>query len=310
VSLGDVIYVTDGEVVPGMLPVVKKASAEAAPATKPADPGAPAQPEGGLDLLVRIPKKAHVLMDPMDLEPVGEIRVERRGSKRHIDGLLTMKGGWLSLGGRRHALDHGTIKFDDAHPGGEMDLWFGRKESETTLRDLSKASAGDEVTIHLEGPLDNRRTTLGGAGSPGTLFDLLSVHNAGRTRYLSQPDLPSGAVVEYPQHDNLLLLSYLAVNVPSLLFLDKVSAWSDVYDGRSNQAYGRIEHFEAEGYAADGKVRVRAAQEPPQAGASGAHLDVDWLWVNDAGTAVGVGVSAGDRLGGGPGFFVEWSSDD
>jgi hypothetical protein len=301
VSLGDVYYV-EGEVKAGVLPVAKKA------------PEPPATPEGasqgGLDLVVRIPRKVHILQDPMDLWPVGEIRVERRGEKRHIDGLLTMQDGWLSLGGRKHPLERGTIRFDDEHPGGVMDLWFARTEHETTLREVSRASAGEDVTIHLEGPLDARRTTLGGAGSPGTLFDLLSVHNAGRTRYHSQPDLPSGAVVEYPQHDNLLLLSYLAVNVPHLLFLDKVSAWSDVYDGRSNQAYGRIEHFEAEGYAADGKVRVRAAQEPPAAGASGAHLDVDWLWVNDAGTAVGIGVSAGDRLGGGPGFFVEWSSED
>ena len=43
----------------------------------------------------------------------------------------------------------------------------------------------------------------------------------------------------------------------------------------------------------------------------GSEVDVayDWLFVNTARTLFGVGVRAGSRVGGGPGMFFEWSSD-
>jgi hypothetical protein len=246
----------------------------------------------------------------MNLYAIGSIDVKRRGDSRTIDGKLTMVGGDLSLGGKKHALERGTIVFDADSPGGAMDLLFARRESNAALRDVSRASAGDSVTIHLEGPLDNRRTTLGGAGSPGTLFDLLSMHNAGRPRYKSEPDLPATNSPQFPQHDNLLLVSYLSVNVPHLLFLDKVSAWADAYDERGTRSYGRIEHYESEGYAADGNLRVRMVGRPRGAGQSAAEMQVDYLFFNTRQTAFGVGASAGSRLGGGPGIVFEWSSED
>jgi hypothetical protein len=313
VSKGDVIYLKRG-MTPGKLPVPLVALEGEAE-----DPFAEERqqkkkkkkkPVTGLDVNVRIPNKAHILQHPMNLYTVGAIHIKRRGNQRSINGKLNMVGGDLSLGGRKHQLVKGHIIFDEECKGGCMDLLFARKEVPVALRSISKASGGDTVNIHLEGPLSARVTTLSGAGSPGTLFDLLSMHNAGRPRYVSQPDLPATAATEFPQHFNLLMLSYFSVNVPHLLFLDRVAAWSDAYDGRATGSYGQIRHYRSEGYYADGKFRVRGEMRPRGAGQSQGEVGFEYLFSNTPQTAIGVGVNVGTRGGGGPGVFFEWSSED
>ena len=309
-STGDLIYIDDDHPIPGRLPVPKR---EAAPGeSAAASDKLPEGPERGLDVRVRLGDQVHVMLpNPMNLFPVGEIAIRKRDSGVRVAGDLKVVKGDLALGGRRHDLQRGRIYFLEGEcAGGCLDLLFARKEHDATLRDISEASGGETVNIRLEGPISNRRTTLSGAGSPGTLYDLLSVHNAGRPRFASQPDMPATATVQYPQQNNLLLMSYLAVNVPHLLFLDKVAAWSDIYDGRGTATYGQVQHFEAEGYNAEGNLRVRGVTRPPEAGASQAELQLDWLWSHTPQTAFGVGIGAGDRLGGGPGVFFEWSSKD
>ncbi len=309
-SLGDVIFLDGSKQAPGKLPVPKRAAKNPINEYTAAmlQPG----PERGLNLRVRIPKKAHVLLpNPMNLYVAGEILVRRRGAGRRIDGEMNVLSGDLALGGRKHLLKEGAIYFAEGEcASGCMDLLFARRQHNATLRDISQASGGETVDIHIQGPLAARRTTLSGAGSPGTLYDVLSVHNVGRQRYVGQPDMPATSTAEFPQQDNLLMLSYLAVNVPNLLFLDKVAAWADAYDDRSTQSYGRLQHYEAEGYGAGGDYRVRAVTRPAGAGQSSAELQLDWLWSNTSRSAFGVGVAAGDRLGGGAGLFFEWSSKD
>lgn len=311
-SLGDVIYLDETLQPPGKLPV-SAAALEAGGADpfaeQQADPAAE-QPQRGLDVHVAIPHDIHLLLFPMDLYGHGAIDVSRRGDHTAVDGKITMVDGFLALGGRKHALQKGHFLFTDEHPGGFMELWFARREHDATLRDISEASGGQDVKIHMKGPLNDRKTTLHGAGSPGTLYDLLSVHNAGRPRFLAQPDMPASVTVEYPQHGNLLMLSYLASNVPHMLFLDKIAAWSDAYDGRGTIDYGEMRHLQAEGYNEAGTMRVRAEVRPRGAGQSASALGLDWLWVNTPQTAIGVGVEAGSRLGGGPSLFFEWSSKD
>ncbi|MBW2529571.1 MAG: translocation/assembly module TamB domain-containing protein [Deltaproteobacteria bacterium] len=313
-SLGDVIYLDETLQPPGKLPVSAKALEEDAKdpfaEEQASNEAAQAAPESGLDVHVDIPNDIHLLMFPMDLFGHGGIDVSRRGDKTMVNGKITMVDGFLALGGRKHKLRKGHFLFNDDYPGGFLELWFARREHNATLRDISEASGGQVVKIHMKGPLNKRKTTLHGAGSPGTLYDLLSVHNAGRQRFLAQPDMPASITVEYPQHPNLLLLSYLATNVPHMLFLDKVAAWSDAYDGRGTTAYGEVRHLEAEGYNESGSLRVRAEVRERGAGQSASELGLDWLWVNTPQTAVGVGVNAGSRLGGGPGLFFEWSSKD
>ncbi len=311
VSKGDVIYLKKG-MTAGKLPVPLIAL-EAEAEDPFADEGSKQKkkaPETGMDITVRIPNKVHILQSPLDLYAVGGLKIKRRGNKRTINGKLDAVEGELSLGGKIHKLVRGHFLFNKACAGGCMDLLFARKEHPSTMRDISKASGGETVNIHLQGPLSARVTTLGGAGSPGTLFDLLSVHNAGRQRYTSGPDLPATNTTDYPQHFNLLLLSYLSVNVPHLLFLDRVAAWSDAYDGRGTGSYGQYRHYRSEGYYADDKVRVRGEMRPPGPGQSEAELGLEYLFTNTPQTAIGVGVTVGTRGGGGPGVFLEWSSKD
>ncbi|MEM6789526.1 MAG: hypothetical protein AAF715_18545 [Myxococcota bacterium] len=266
--------------------------------------------DDGLDVKVRFSRKAAISLGQLQLVTDGEIDIKRRGRGRKITGKLDMHGGSVFLGGRFHKLVNGYIEFDEKNPGGYADLLFARREHNATLRDISKASGGRVVKIHIAGPLSDRKITLNGAGSPGTLYDLLSVHNAGRVRYQTQPDLPASMNAQFPQFNNLLVLSFFAVNLPGALVMDKVNGWADPYDGRGTERYGRVQNYEAEGYARDGSFRVRVVTNPPRAGQSDAEMTFDVLFTNTPQAAFGVGVSGGSRGGGGPGIFFEWSSED
>ena len=310
-SSGDIIELKDG-MEPGKLPlpIAKQPSTEdEAPEPEAPREDAPKGPPTGLDLHVSIPNEARVLLAPLDLVVKGDIALTRRGASKELKGELAVVDGSLSLGGKKHQLQDGKIVFENDCVAC-VELLYGKKPPETTLREASRASAGELVTIRLQGPLTDRTTTLGGTVSPGTLYDLLSAHNAGRPWHKSEPDMPATITVEYPHYENLLLLSYLSVNVPQFLFMDKVGAWADAYDGRSTESYGKITRYEAEGYSEDGDFRVRATARPPQAGSSENELSFDWMFANTPQTAFGVGVTGGDRLGGGPGIFFEWSSKD
>lgn len=316
-SLGDVYRVGGEAPAIGKLPVPasvsKKAEqakkAAAAPGPTVADAGGAPAEETGLDVTVTLPPRAHILQSPMDLYAKGGLSVKVRPEGRTVRGRIDMVGGSLSLGGQDHPLKRGHIFFDEKCPTGCLDLFFAKRIEDGALRDVSLASAGDEITIHMTGPLSDRKTVLGGAASPGTLFDLLSVHNAGRSRYVTEPDLPATMTAQFPQHDNLLLLSYLGVNLPHMLFMDRVAAWADPYDGP--RAYGRVQHLEIEAYDDARSRRVRVVSRPPEAGASESEVQLDWLFSEPGSRAeFGVGVEAGSRLGGGPGVFFEWSSED
>jgi hypothetical protein len=53
---------------------------------------------------------------------------------------------------------------------------------------------------------------------------------------------------------------------------------------------------------------VRAVARPTTPGRSTAELQLDHMFLRDARRALGIGVRAGDRLGGGVGLVLEWSS--
>ena len=325
VHAGDVLFLGDADVALGKLPVPtavkekadreraeKARSAAALPvvaagAVAATAPTAAAEPTG-FDLEVHVAPGSRLLFSPIDVTTGGDLRVEIRPEGRKIRGKLAMTKGELSLGGKMHPLKQGSWVFDDAHPAGEVDLTFERQLPPWALRDVSEASAGTSLRIHMTGPVTDRKTVLSGAGSPGTLFDLLSMHNVGRERFYSEADLPESVAVEFPQHSGLLALSFISVNLPHLLFLDRVAAWADSFDGP--RAYGRLEHYEAERYFADGKGRVRAAKRPAGVGRSEAELEVDYLFMNEPRVLFGVGATGGSRGGGGPSVVLEWSSKD
>jgi hypothetical protein len=290
--------------------VAAKAAATAGAGAS-AEPEAPGEPEHGLDILVHLPKPIHALQPPLDLRARGELAIHSRPSGRKIEGELTAIGGALALGGRDHELDKGRIWFDQSScTKGCLDLWFHHTIHRAALRDVSLASAGgDAIRIHMFGPLDNRTTVLSGAASPGTLFDLLSAHNAAHSRYVSEPDLPATEAVQFPQYNQLLVVGFLAVNLPHLLFLDRFSGWADAYDDAGS--YGRIQHYEAERYFADGQLRLELEARPPTPGMSEAEVGLHYLLTPPESRALfGIGGTAGSRLGGGPGIVFEWSSEE
>ncbi len=305
VHVGDLFFVGKGPAI-GKLPVPeKKEEKQAAPASEPADAGPP-PPESGLDAEIRIAKGAKLLQSPIELHPSGTITLKIRPEGRTIRGKLDMAGGELSLGGKMHPLTRGTLTFDEKRPTGWIDLWFTRELPPWTLRNVSRASGGKDIEIHMFGPLADRRTVLAGAG-PGALFDLLSLHNVGRERFVTDADLPESDTVEFPQHQGLLTLSFLSVNLPHLLFLDRVAAYSDKLDGP--KAYGQLDRYEGDRYFADGHGRIRAARRPPDVGRSEAEVEALYLFENTPQLLFGIGGAAGSRGGGGPGVVLEWSSE-
>ncbi|MFO0552874.1 MAG: translocation/assembly module TamB domain-containing protein [Polyangiaceae bacterium] len=315
VAVGDVMYVGDADVKVGQLSVPeskKKKEEHVDPSCFVPPPDAPdvaaAEPESGMDLDVHIADGAHLVQASIDLTTGGRISVKRREKDVKIRGQLVMSKGQLQLGGALHDLREGSLTFDEAHPTGYLDLWFEKILPNQALRDVSKASAGDSLTVHTFGPLLDRKNVLGGSGSPGSLYDTLAVHTTGRERYVSGPDMPESATVDFPQTQGLLVLSFLSVNLPHLIFLDRVAAWSDPYD--SDRSYGRIDHYEAERYLLDGNGRVRATMRPSGVGRSDAELEFDYLFVNKPRAAFGVGATGGSRGGGGAALVFEWSSDD
>jgi len=263
--------------------------------------------EEGTDIDIHIAKGARLFQSPLDLKTSGTIAIAIRPAGRTIRGKLTMEGGELSLGGKMHPLKEGNLVFDEERPQGWVDLHFEKPLAPWQLRNISEASAKKAISIHIFGPIADRRTVLSGAGSPGGLVDLLSMHNTGRERLIAEPDMPDSYSVDFPQAQGLLALSFISVNLPHLLFLDRVSSWSDPYD---DGHYGRLEHYDGERYFADGKGRVKAQKRPAGVGRSEADIEVDYLFVNDPRLLFGIGGAAGSRGGGGPGVVLEWSSKD
>lgn len=313
VHVGDVFFVGEPGVVPGKLPVPEsvrlRAEAAAAPPGTAAEEALHTPPtEGpGTDIHIAVRKGARVFQSPIDLSPEGAIHVALGPAGRVVRGRLDMRGGELSLGGWMHPLEKGSLVFDEAHPRGNIDLWFARPLSPPKLRDVSKASGGEGVRIHMVGPIDDRKTVISGAGTPGALYDLLAMHNAGQPRFVTQPDLPETGGVEFPQLDDVLILSFLAVNLPHLLFLDRAAAWSDPYDDTTGR-YGRVDNAELE--RTRGALRLRGRGRPEGVGRSEAEVGVDLMFHESPTFQAGTGITAGSRLGGGPGLFLEWSSED
>jgi hypothetical protein len=110
-----------------------------------------------------------------------------------------------------------------------------------------------------------------------------------------------------PRGDQLFVLTFMATNLPHLLFLDRIQAWADATEPTGG--YGQIRDLEAEKYSKDEGARVRAVVRPPQLGRSNAELQLDRVFVHHDRGVFGIGLRAGDRLGGGAAVFVEWSSE-
>lgn len=302
---GDLVFLDEGKVPLGKLAVPASVSEKAQPKKALAEP----QKDSGFDIDIRVAEGAHLLRAPIEVYPHGDIHIKLRPNSYAAKGELKMgSGGGLQLGGQLHPLVKGTMTFDEKNPKGYLDIHFERPMRASALRNISEASAGQGVKVHVIGPLTDFKTVLSGAGNPGAMWDVLSMHTVGRERHVIEPDLPGAMVVDFPQQDNLLVLSFLSLNLPHLLFLDRFAIWADPYD--DPRAYGKLTHMEAERYMAGDSVRLRAGARPPSAGQSEAEVEIDYLFVNVPRMLFGVGLTGGTRGGGGPGVVWEWSSKD
>lgn len=275
---GDILFV-DGTTRPGKLPVA------AVPAPKKRRP---------IDVRVHIPNAIHVEQTPLDLYAKGELVLAVRDEGIATRGELVMERGKVNLFGKDHALVHGKLVFDDAHPKGEFALEFARTLPNVAKRDLA-ASAGT-ANITFSGPPTKPKVTLHGAAS-AAMLEVMAMYNAGRPVNIARPGEPTSPMATAPRTDQWLMLTFMASNLPHLLFLDRITTWGE----------HRITNVEAERYR--GKTHVRAVVRPPVPGRSENELQVDRVLVDTDRAAIGIGVRGGDRLGGGLGLFLEWSSD-
>lgn len=288
---GDIVFVDGAQTRVGkiaQLPVLAQATAVAPKKRR------------ALDIRVHIPTAIRIEQTPMDFMTKGELAITVREEGVKTRGALTMQSGTLMLFGHLHELTSGSITFSDQHPKGFMKVTFERKLPSYALRDL--AANGDTAKISFEGSPTKPKASLSGAAG-AAMADIMAMYNAGRPLSTARPGLPASNVIEAPRGDQLLMLTFMASNLPHLLFLDRISAWADPTRG-----YGQLTNMEAESYAKDNKSRVRAVVRPSTPGRSNAEVQYDRLLINDEHTAAGVSVRAGDRLGGGVGVFLEWSS--
>jgi hypothetical protein len=257
-----------------------------------------------IDVHVHIPHPIHLVFPPFDMYSTGELAVTVRDDGVETRGTLAIqRGGKLELFGHEHHLTKGSITFDEAHPHGEFDMVFERKLPDVAMRHLAR-SAGTQQ-IWFAGSPSKPVVSLHGAAN-SSLEEYMAMSQTGRPIATSAPNLPASETVTAPRGDQFFVLSFMATNLKHLMFLDRIDAWADPY--QADGGYGQITNMEAERYAKDHKSRVRAVVRPTTPGRSTAELQVDRVLVNDDRKALGVGVRAGDRLGGGVGLFFEWSS--
>ena len=285
---GDVIFLGDA-IVAGKLPVL-----------------APSGPLPGwhpLDVRIHIPNPVHINRDPLDVVARGEMTITVRREATIPRGELTLLSGNLNLFAYHHELVRGRILVSEEHPRGWLDLVFERRLPDADLRDLSRPDRGARLT--LTGEPAKPQVAISGAVN-STLSEVFSMYDSGHAIYAPTAILPASSTVRAPRGDQTNIMAFISLALPHLLFLDRVAAWADASEPRG--AYGRIRNLEADRYTAGERNRVRTVARPTTPGRSTAELQLDHMFLHDDRKALGIGLRAGDRLGGGVGLIFEWSS--
>ena len=276
------------------------------PAGKLPVPPPPTPPHGlpALDVHVHVPSPVRLNRGPLDVVATGELAVAVRPDGVAPSGALTMRSGTLSAFAANHTLVRGRIVFSRAHPLGWLDLVFARRLPDPATRAL--ADPGQPAYLALSGEPTQPVPALSGSAN-ATLPEVEAMYDAGRAVYAPSPTLPASSTAQVPRGDQLNVLAYVSLVLPHLLVLDRMSAWSDASEPRGG--YGRIRNVEADRYTAGERNRLRVVARPTSPGRSSAELQLDHMFLHDDRRALGIGVRAGDRLGGGLGLVLEWSSD-
>ena len=291
----DIIYLKNGQIA-GTLPTTTTTHG-------PTRPSASAK-KRNLDVEINIPNPIRVQRMPFDIRTKGRLHLTMRGGQVDTRGQLKLVDGALNIMGHAHKVVSGTFTFSDKHPRGMLDFEFTSPLPPAVMRTVSKDSDLTGIHVNVSGQLSKPSVTFSGDGG-GQLHEVMLSHNAGRGHYVSPPGLPASATVQAPRGEQPLVLTFLADNLPHMLFLDRFSAWADPYYSR--KSYGRVENFEGETYSKRGTTRVRIVARPPTIGRSQAEVHYDRVFINRDNLAVGAGIRGGSRKGGGVGVFVEWS---
>ena len=167
----------------------------------------------------------------------------------------------MALFGADHPLVGGTFSFTDEHPLGWFSLTFARELPNEARRDLPQARQAS--AIHLEGGPPKPGVTFEGAAN-STVYQLISMYDTAHGVYIARPDLPASSTVQDPRGDQYLIMAYVSISLPNLMFLDRIAAWADA--GEPRGMYGRIRNLEADRYTAHRTARWRALRPPADAG--------------------------------------------
>jgi len=285
---GDIIFV-DAAHPPGRIPT---------PAREPI----PALPP--IDVRVHIPQPIKITRWPLDVTATGDLVISLGPDGVTPSGALELESGVLNLFAQDHELVRGTITVSRAHPTGQLDLRFKRTLPPESARDFADADVAQE--LHLTGSPSHPAVAF--SGSAALLPEVFVTYNAGRSIYAPRPGQPATSTVQVPRGDQSNVLAFVSLAAQHLLVLDRVSAWADWTEARG--AYGRIRNLEADRYVWQDRYRVRTVGRPLTPGRSTAELQLDRMFIQSSRAALGVGFRAGDRLGGGVGLVLEWSSRD
>lgn len=292
-SLGDVVELSSGVEI-GKLPVTP---------AEPKSTGPLRAEDKSLEIVVQIPKVAHVKQRPLDLYVLGEVHIEKYGDHRELSGGLQAVDGSLLVGGREHRLAQGNVKMTEGGPF--LDLHFRREPHPAALRDMT--TEGDtNVYAHMVGVFGKQKISF--SGKADGLFEGLAFENLGRVRVLSTPEAPLTQTAQLPQTSQIRQTAFMSANLPHLAVLDRSNTYADPTVSRF--AYGRFENLEAERYSKDGTRRLRTTVRPRVIGQSDSEVEGSFLFTNTPRVVSGIGVVGGTRVGGGPVIFWEWSSAD
>lgn len=286
-ATGDVIFVGPNSPV-GKLPVLA--------------PVAPLPGGRPLDVRVHLPTPAHVLRDPLDVVAQGELAITVRPEVTIARGEIALLSGSLNLFAFPHRLVHGRILVTEEHPRGWLELEFERRLPEAAARALADPALGARLTLSGE----PTKPVLTPSGAAAALPEVFSLYDAGHAMFDPHLGVPASSSVHVPRGDQINILAFVSLSLPHLMFLDRVTAWADAAEPRG--AYGRIRNLEADRYTTGNRNRIRTLARPTTPGRSTAELQLDHLLLHDARKLLGIGVRAGDRLGGGVGLIFEWSS--
>ncbi|HEY4177933.1 MAG TPA: translocation/assembly module TamB domain-containing protein [Kofleriaceae bacterium] len=289
---GDVIFV-DSDHRAGVLPVMAPKTPLMASATAPS-----------LDVHVHIVNPAHVMKTPLDLNARGDVSLSIRPNQPIAPvGTLQIVSGSILLFGLEHPLVDGTIQLSAEHPTGLLDLRFERSLPDAAMRDRATKEG---ARIALSGAPTAPVVKFSGAEN-ATLPEVFALYDTGRSLYAPRPTTFASTSAQTPRGDQTNILAFVSLAIPHMLFLDRASAWSD--DSEPRGAYGRIRNLELDRYARRDSTRFRIIGRPTAPGRSTGELQLEHLFVHDNRKAFGIGVRAGDRLGGGIGLTFDWSSD-